>query len=497
MGDKPRRLAWGSAKRARLTAPLAFLFVCSLLAIGTSPAWASNYDMRGEWSIELTGSNPSNPPLPGSDVIHSMNAGGEYSGAASFLSGMVTGPVTGTVAGNETSIKVVATTPLGVITFIAEKLAIDTTENKFSGMGTYYNSKNEAYETGEVICIRTKTYQEVLEREEREKREAEEREERANIRGEWELTLKFGGQTSKAIALIAHEANSKNEFSSSEVTFEGGVNGAFQGTLEGNKATVKLTSEKSMIAPAAEFTSNAMSVTPTADPTSIAGSGTVRVPELSFETAGELVATRIHTYVEIEEREVKEREAQEAQEAKEAQEAQEALEAAERVAKEEQETTARRAREEREAQERLASQSLSSKTPSSTPPPAAPTTVLAAAPLSKALTTTGLGSLPLPLENPNSFAIHGHLTLVTTGTTGASHSGKSVKAKRLTMGTASFAIAAHASAKIAVKLSRSGAAALSHHHTLRVTVIVVSESTAGPSTTKQYTVTLRLHRGKG
>jgi hypothetical protein len=467
-----------------LAAPLAFLVACSLLAIFAAAASASNYDMRGEWSIELTATEPGKPPLPGTDVIDKMEANGEYSGTASFLGGILIAPVTGTVTNNEASIEVVAATPLGIITFRAKELPINTTENKFSGAGTYYNSNNEPYETGEVICARTKTYQEVIERRERERKEAEERAERANIRGEWELTLKFGGNTSKAIALITNEADSKNVFASSSLTFEGGVSGSIEGTLEGEKATIKLTSDKSILAPAAEFTSSAMSVTPATDPASITGSGKVVVPELSFEMPGELTATRLHTYTEVTERETREREAEEAKKAEEARQAKLQAE------KEAEEATNKRIREEREARERL-----EGKPPSSTVPAASPT-VLAASPLGTSLTVTGAGPLPLRLNNPNAFSIHGRVTVVSSSAVGARHSGKKGKARQMTLGTASFTIAAHASETVSLKLSRTGLAALKRHRTLHVTVVVTSEA-GGKSSTKSYAVTLHLRHGKG
>lgn len=472
MRDNPgRRLRTPAKRRMRLVAPLTLLISCSLLASFASPASASNYDMRGEWGLQLSATHGTT--FSGTDIINKMEPSGAYSGAGSFLSGLLPATMSGTVVGNETSLSIVADTPTeGEVTFIATKMTVETVKNEFSGSGTYYNEKGEPYETGQVKATRLKTYQEVLEREAREKKEAEERQARANIRGEWELTLKAGPQTLKAIAVISSEANSKNEFSSSSATFEGGVAGNFQGTLEGEKATVKLTNQAAAGVPAGEFTSSAMTVHSASNPTSMSGAGKLVIPELALEVPGELTAVKIHTYAEV-----KEREAREAREAKEAQE---------RAEREAEAARARRAREELEAKEKAAITTTSS--------PASASTLLPAVLLGKAFTATRAGSVPLRLSDPNSFPIHGHIAIVLS-TTVAKGSGAGRKVVKTTLGSGSFALTAGSNEAVSVKLSHTGLTILKRRHALRVTLVLTSESAGVASAIKKYAVTLRAgHR---
>ncbi len=140
------------------------------------------------------------------------------------------------------------------------------------------------------------------------------------MRGEWELTIKAPGLApAKGIALITVEANGSGEFAANELVIEHVIHGTFSGTLEGAKATVEVTSEAYSSLPASKFKSTTMTVEPNGANPSISGSGeftsgTTTVPGAS------LVATRIKTYKEVQEREAreaKEKQEQEEQEARE------------------------------------------------------------------------------------------------------------------------------------------------------------------------------------
>jgi hypothetical protein len=466
-----------------LTTSFGLLLACLLLGFAPA-AFASNYDMRGEWAIELTATKPGSPRLPGTDIIGTQQASGEFSGHVSYFIGL-TATISGTISGSEASVTLVANTPEGVITFIATKIAINVAENKFTGAGTFYNAKNEPTETGEFISERIKTYQEVQEREAREQKEREERQARLNVRGEWEFVLTVGPHTSKAKALIATAANASNEFASNSLLFEGVVPGAFSGKLEGTAATVKLTNQAAGEVPAGEFTSATMTVVSSSNPTSMTGTGKFVIPELHIETVGELTATRIHTYAEVQEREATEKAEREAKEAE------EALAKQAREAKE-----AREAREAKEAKERLEQEALKKQT-TTTQNGGGGTALLPAEPSSKALTATGAGVLALKLANPNAFAVDGRLTLIAISTGGSKASVASSRTRRVTLATSSFDIAAHASEIVKLKLSRKGLSELRHHGALRVTLTVSTETSGRASVSGTYTLTLHPHRGKG
>jgi uncharacterized protein YaiE (UPF0345 family) len=137
------------------------------------------------------------------------------------------------------------------------------------------------------------------------------------MRGEWELVIKAPGETTvKGIAVISVEANGSGEFATSNLVLERVVHGTFSGTLEGAKASVEVTSEADGSLPAGKFTSHTMTVEPSGPLPSIYGggeltSGTTPVPGAT------VVATRIKTYKEVEEREAKEeKEKQELEEQK-------------------------------------------------------------------------------------------------------------------------------------------------------------------------------------
>jgi hypothetical protein len=487
-----------AARRLRFTAPFGLLLACLLLAAFASTASAAPYDMRGEWSIELTAS--AQPPLPGKDLITKMEPNGEFSGKALFggvLEASVAG--TATVSGTETSLTIVAPgTPIGTITFVATAATIDVAKNAFAGPGIYYNSKNEPYETGGVIAKRLRTLQEVKEQEEREQKEREEKLARASIRGEWALTLKVGSQTTHALALINNEANSKNEFASTSALFESVVQGSFSGTLEGGKATVTVTTEAYGEIPPSKFTSNAMTIASAGGSLSMSGTGTFTVvtPGGPLQSPGELTATRTHSYGEIKEREAKEaEEAKQAEEAKAAKEAQEAKEAKE--AKEAEEARAKQAREARERQEKeAAAKSLPVPLPIVTVAPLA-----SVEPAVKTVTVGGSGSLALGLSNPNAWTVQGSVTLF-AGVPGhaSKSSGKGRKAPVVSFGSASFTISAHGTQSVKIKLSHAARADLTRHKTLRITVTISTNTKGMQGVSKTYTITLHApssRHGKG
>jgi hypothetical protein len=134
------------------------------------------------------------------------------------------------------------------------------------------------------------------------------------MRGEWEIVESFGNEHPRGRALIVEEANSKGEFASNNLLFEGVVHGTFSGTLEGGKASVTVTTQAFGSFPPSEFNSSTMTVESTGSSLSMSGSGV-------FESGGAtapatVVATRIKTYKEVEEREAREAKEQAEREAR-------------------------------------------------------------------------------------------------------------------------------------------------------------------------------------
>jgi hypothetical protein len=481
-------------RRMRLMAPVGLVLACVLLAGFAPTASAANYDIRGEWSIELTATKPGSPGFPGTMVISTMEVGGEFSTNGSFLGGLVSGPVSGTVSGNETSITVVVAGPSGTTTFIAPAAAIDAGKNELAGPGTYY-TEGTAYETGAVTAKRLRSYQQIVEQEEREQKEREERQARENVRGEWALTLKVGPQTTKGTALIGEEANLKNEFASSLAMLEGVVPSTmvpstFSGTLKGSEATVTMTTEKQGPIPASTFTSSTMAIASGASSLSMSGSGILTAGEL--EAPGELTATRIHTFAEVKAREAQEKQEKEAREAQEAKEAKEAEEA--------------RVKQAQEAREKLEKEAAlkSTQTPVTTTPGGNNSaTLVSAGPATKSFTVGNAGTLALVLTNPNAFPVQGRVTLVMASTShaGKASAGKGTKIKKKEIfGTASFAISASRHQTLKIRLSRSARAELTRHKALRVTLTIVTNASGKSSVSKTYVLTLHTptaHPGKG
>jgi hypothetical protein len=131
------------------------------------------------------------------------------------------------------------------------------------------------------------------------------------MRGEWSLVMHSGGNSLDGTSIIDKETNVKEEFESASTTFAGGLfSGVFSGTLEGSKATVKITLAGGGVT--GEFASSEITVSNGATP-QLSGPGTFTVN--GSPSSGTLVATRIKTYQEIvekEEREKREREESEA-----------------------------------------------------------------------------------------------------------------------------------------------------------------------------------------
>lgn|GEM_PF-3524271 len=470
--------------RMRVATSLGLLLACMLLAGFASTATAAPYDMRGEWSLEFKSKNE--PTVVDTGVIDKWNSGtGEFSGTfhAGASGGNLEAKLQGTLSGTTISLTTTTVAPFGTVTFVSkEESTLNTTANTLTGTGAYYLNGNFS-EAGEVSGRRLKSYQEIIEQEERERKEREEQRVREEVRGEWAITVGSGAQSYKGVALITHSANSKDEFAASSAIYEGVNPGTFSGKLEGSTTSVEVTTPPYAPAnlPGTTFTSKAMMFEYTVSSMSISGSGTFKV-EGGPEFPTTMTATRIKTYGQVLERETAEREAKETQE----REAREAKEKAEREEKE------KREREEKERQEALEKAKLAEisppplKTPPQIIPPSNPLVpVLLAA---KTLTVGPGGALALKLENPGASPEHGLLKLtLAKGGKAASTKHSSAGA---TLGQGSFAIAAHGSEVVSVKLSKSGRAQLTHHKTLQALLTVTTEAAGQPTTTKTYTITL-------
>ncbi|HTB50484.1 MAG TPA: hypothetical protein VK701_05855 [Solirubrobacteraceae bacterium] len=463
------------AKRAKqVAAPFGLLLACILLASFASTAYAIPYDMRGEWSVEYKSAHE--PALSEIGVINQMNnATGAFSGTFRASIGLESS-FEGTLSGTTASITSVTPSPFGTITFIASSTTVDTVKNTLSGSGIYYTNGKET-EPGEITGVRLKTYQEVEERLAREQREKEEAEARANVRGEWSITLESGPEKVKGIALITEQANGENKFASKSALFESVIGGTFSGTLEGNKAKVTITTEGSaaLSLPPGTFTSETIVVSTSSNPTSMTGSGKLKLGEL--ELPGTLTATRIRSYGQIEEQEAKEREAREKVE----EEARTAKEKVEREAKE------KREREAREALEKA------SKTPPTTMPLVeSPKSLVPVLLATKTSTASHSGGLSLKLTNPNGASVSGHLKLTfTSQVTSAEHTTGNRKSKTSTLGEASFSIAPAGSQVVKLTLTKSGRTELVHLKTMHVLVTVTTQVDGRPTITKVYGLTLR------
>jgi hypothetical protein len=472
------------AKRwTRLTVPVGFLLACVLFA--ALPAAASaDVEMRGEWKLTLTSSALS---TEGTALFTTeANGKGEFTSTKALFREIFPATFSGTLEGSTATVALVAPAfgPAPEIKFTSSTMKVESGVGSLSISGTgTLTAGSEPPESATLVATRIRTYRQIEEQEERETREREEKEARAKVRGEWAITLE-GAQTVKGVALIAQAANSSNEFAASNALFEGFIPGTFSGTLEGKEASVTITTQAVGPVPAGSFTGTKLTVTSTGTSMSIAGAGTLTLGEATLP--GTMTATRIKTYTEVVEQETAEREAKEKQE----KEAQEAKEKAEKEAAEKAAREAKAAQEAREKQEKEAVK----------PPIVGGTTVPVPSPLVSALTTTksatagGTGSIVLALENPNSYAVQGHLALTFTRAGKASSAHKASKKQIVSLGSASFSLSGHGSGSVKLKLSSSARSELTHHKTLHVVISITTQASGQTTTTK--TLSLTLHAAK-
>lgn len=462
----------------RTVAPLGLLLACVLLACFASTASASNYDIRGEWSVEFTSAHQ--PTLLGMAVLNKQEPNGEFSGSG-LLGGFIQAPFSGTVSGDETSLTIVAEAPGENVTFMSTSLSIDTVHNTIEGTGAYY-IEGKLLEPGEVKAVRLKTYKQIEEQQEQEEKEREEREARAGVRGEWALTIELGPQSVKGTALVSDEASAKNEFASASALFESVVPGAFSGTLESSEASVTVITQAAGPYPEGKFTGTKLALTSTAGSMSITGLGTLTLGGISAPAT--LTATRTKTYQELVNREKQEREAKEAQEKAE----KEALEAKEKSERELAEKVAREVKEKQEREKReVAEKAVLPKTLSLPLP--APAALVSVELAGKSVTASVSGQVSLQIDNPNSYTVSGRVALLLAQSHGA---GKSSSKKAASLGTASFGLSPNGKQLVKLKLSRRGRSELAHHKTLHALATITTDASGQVTTTKTFSLTLHV-----
>jgi hypothetical protein len=490
------------------------LLVWALLAGHAAVASASTPEMRGEWELVLK--SVGQPNLVGKTVISSeADVNGEFTSPAHaihFEDGG-TGTFSGTLEGSKATVRIIADPeggyPVGEFNSPTGGITVETSSPlTLSGEGTVKVLTDEAKAI--LTATKIKTYTEVEEREAREKLEQEEREARANVRGEWALTLEYGPEKVKGTAVITTEANSKNEFLSSSGLSESPIPGTFvpdtfSGTLEGAKATVKITTEAAGPVPASEFTSTKITVTSTGGSMSMSGLGKLTAGATVLENTL-LTATRTTTYQEILAREAKERKAkeqqeQEAREAKQKQEKEEkeALEAKERTEREAQEKVAREAKEKqekealatkaREAQEKVAREAKEKVEREAREAvekaAAAKNAKLVSVQLTgKTFTVASSELVSLQITNPNPYAISGRVTLL------AAKPQRAAGKKIGSLGTVSFGISSDGKQLVKLKLTPAGRAELVHHKTLQVLATFTTKASGQTTATKTLDITL-------
>jgi hypothetical protein len=471
----PRGIRW--------TAPLGLLLACALLALAPTAAFAAAPEMRGEWELVLESGGQ---VLNGKTlIVEAADISGKFASQQVQFEHGLSGTFSGTLKGGEAEVTITTSaTPLGSGKFESSTMTVEAGVSTLalSGPGTFTLGQNTA--SGTLVATRIKTQQQIEEQQAREKREQEEREARTNVRGEWALTLEAGPQKLKGIAVIADPANTNNEFASKSTLFEGVLGGTFTGTLKGGQASVMVTTEgnAALSLPPGTFTSNTISVSTSANPASMSGSGTFKFG--STEVPGTLTATRLRTHAQVEAREIAERQAKEKLE----EEAKIAKEKAEREAQEKAELQAkekleREAREAREALEKAAKVL--------TPPP--PSSLVSPVILgAKSLTVSSTGGLLLKLTNPNSEPVNGHLK-VTLAKAGKASSAKHTKSKGATLGEASFSIAGKGSEVVKITLSHSARTELAHLKTMHVLLTVTMQASGQATTARLYSLTLHPH----
>ncbi len=492
-------LTWSGRLRAKrwssTTAPLGFLLACLLFA--ALPAVASaKTEMRGEWEVVVDAPSASLHSVGTTVITTEANAQEEFSDPVT-LNGFPS-TFSGTLEGSKASAVIFAKGGGGIpdVEFTSNAMNVETVGGLLTIAGSGTTTFNKAQPAASTLtATRLKTYKQIEEQEAKEKLEQEEREARQNIRGEWELTIETVAHKAKGTAIISKAADASNDFASSGATFEeGAIPGSFSGELKGSEASVTVTTPEYGPIPATDFTSSTIKVTPSTNPTSLSGSGSVTVGASTLPAT--FTATRTKTYQEVLQREKAELEAREKQE-KEAQEKAKAeQEAKEKAEREATEKAARETKEkaEREAREKQAREAAEKALIAKSLPGVTPT--LMPVQLGAKFTLGHSGALSLPLTNPGSGPEHGHLKL--TLTSGGKASKRSTKISN-TLGEASFSIAAHGSEIVVVKLSRSARTKLTQHKTLRVLVTITTQASGQPDTTKSQTIVLHAsatrHKG--
>jgi hypothetical protein len=478
-----------------LTASIGFVLACVLLAGLPAAASAAAPEMRGEWEIVV---NSSGQTLKGKTLItQEANVKEEFASpthAVHFEDGG-TGSFLGTLEGSTATVTVI-TDPIGpfpVGEFNSSTMTVTTGVNSLvlSGPGTITVSGNKTSAT--LTATRLKSQKQIEEQEAQEKLEREEMEAKERVRGEWSLTFESGPEVVKGVSLITQAANAKEEFASSSALFESAIPGTFDGTIEGNEASVTITTQAAGPFPAGTFTGTKLVVSVTSSSMSIVGPGTLSSGGNSLPAT--LTATRTKTYAEVVAREAKEREAKEKQE-REAREAKEKTEreAAEKTAREAKEKQEKEAllakekaiREAKEKQEREAREAIA-KTP------VAKAAALVSATLTgKTFTVSTGGLLSLQIANPNAYAISGRLTVVLSGQAGKSSASKGGTSKKaVALGSASFTISPSGKQLVKLKLSQKGRTELAHHKTLHVVLTLTTQASGQTSSTKTLNLTLR------
>jgi sRNA-binding protein len=484
---------WLGSTRAirwmRLTAPVALLLACALLAGLPAAASASPPDVRGEWALTITSSAG---PFHGKALItKEADAEGKFVANSMVFENVIAGTFTGTLKGSTATVKTTSAAfgPVPQGEFNSETIAVEVGAGSLglAGSGTLILGGKESSAT--FTATRVKTEQQIEEQEAQEKKEREEKEARANVRGEWALTLESGPATLKGIALITKEADAENKFTAANALFEGFIPGTFVGTLKGSNTSVTVTTQSAGGFPEGKFTSSTIEVTAASNPASMTGSG-----ELTFggpPSSGTLTATRIKTYQQVIEQETAEREAKEKQE-------KEAQEAVERAAREKQE----KERQEREAREAAEKAAAVKTTPLPLPIVIGNTPLLSVRLATKTLTAAGGGAVSFRLTNPNVASVHGRLKLTLKAGKALSAKHKAAGGKSSTLGEVSFSLSGNGTEAVRMKLSKSWGAQLAHSKTLHVLVTLTTQATGeAAGISKTYSLTLRApgsaHHGKG
>ncbi len=344
-----------------------------------------------------------------------------------------------------------------------------------------------------------------------------------DMRGEWDyaLTCSCGQKASGTMMLRSMEPVS-GEYSGT-IALEG-FNGTVSGTVSGSSLSLKIVLPNT---PFGEYTFTVQAGTIEAAKNEVSGSGVYTTGHSTEKPTGTIRATRIRSLAQIEkeeqeaverarearekaEKETKEREAKEAEErpikekeaaekrereAQEKQQAKEQQEAKERQeAKEQQEAKTRQEAKEREekASKEAAAGSGQNQTPGTGGAKQGPTNAPGPAPAkpsTKTLAVNSSGLVSLELSNSNQYAISGDVALA------AASAGKAAsatgKGKTALFANASFTISPYAKKLVRLKLSKSAAAALANHKSLRVAIKITTRATGHSSTTKTYTVTLQ------